>query len=114
MAVNVNDRREIWLFSEVERIRKGEHVYRRMKFNIVKYGDDPEEFLEPVNVSDFEDVLGNSGPISAFPSATGGGTGRFTGVRILKGRLCEVHSYDSFDADNTPQSWANGATPTGF
>jgi hypothetical protein len=106
----VNDRRETWLFTEVEG-RGTNRVYRRLKFNIVKYGVDPEEFLEPVNQSDFDDIIGMSGPIVS----TSGGLGRFHEIKILpRGRLCDVHSFDDFDAAASSYTDIPGRTPTGW
>ena len=109
LGLNVNDRRETWLFSEIETLH-GQKVYRRLKFNIVQYGDDPEEFLEAINVSGSEDLIGMSGPM--VPATAG--IGRFAGVRMMQGRLCDVHAFDDYDAAAAGFSLPAGRTPTGF
>ena len=94
LGINVTDRRETWLFSQIDQ-KQGKPVYRRMGFNIVQYGDDPEEFLEPADLTSFgEDVVGMGGPVIA----ASGGIGRFWGVRLMTGRLCGVHSFNDYDA----------------
>ena len=105
LGLNVNDRRETWLFSELE-VKQGKPVYRRLKWNVVTYGDDPEEFLEPVNAGAFDDLVGQPAPTS--------GVGRFTGIRLVKGKLCDVHSYDDYDASGHGYVDIAGRTPTGF
>ncbi len=96
---NPLDRRETWLFSEVSgRTHTNNKVYRRLKFNVVQFGDDPEEFLEPVNVSDLEDMVTFSGPLSARDNGTNSGMGRMSAVRMMKGRYSPYHSFDDFDA----------------
>ncbi len=70
-------------------------IYRRLKFNVVTYGDDPEEFIEPVNFEPFEDVTGGTGPIA--PSS---GMGRVVGLKTMTGRLSPFHSFDDYDAAN--------------
>lgn len=105
MGLNVNDRRETWLFSEVE-TRQGRKICRRLKFNLVQYGDDPEQFLEPVNADLFEDIVGMAGPITANQAT--GGMGRFVGIQMMQGRLSPVHSFDDYDAATL------GCSPTGI
>lgn len=105
----MNDRRETWLFSEVE-VKQGKPVLRRLKWNEVQYGDDPETFLEPANSGAFDDLVGQPAPIGFREN----GQGRFYGFKVVKGRLCDVHSFDDFDAASVGFNLPSGMTPTGF
>ncbi len=86
---------------------------RRLKWNIVQYGDDPTEYLEPVNAAGHEDIIGFTGPI--LQNQVAGGVGRCWGIRNIKGKLCDVHAFDDFDAANSSYTdLGNGKTPSGF
>jgi hypothetical protein len=78
----------------------------------VRYGDDPEEYLEPANLSPFEDILGMTGPI--LPQENASAMARVVGYKIITGRLCDVHAFDEYDAAACGYTDVPGRIPTGF
>ena len=94
LGFDVNDRRETWLFSETGAANNGPKIYRRLQCNLVQYGSDPEQYLEPVNISDFDDAVSWTGPISYRD----GGWGRISGFQVMTGRFSPMHSFNDYDA----------------
>lgn len=95
--LNVSDRRETWLFSEIE-TKDGKPIYRRLKWNIVQYGSDPAEYLEPVNAGSFDDTVTGAGTAGSPVGFTDNGVGRMIGIRMVRGRVSRVHAFDDYDA----------------
>ena len=88
MAFEPETRVETWVFQQCNTVN-GRAVYRRCNFNVVRYGSDPDCFIEPRNVSTVVDTVGGTHkPVD--PVTMCGQVGQF---EIINSRN-PVHSFD--------------------
>jgi hypothetical protein len=94
MAYESPLRLETWLFQRISTSAAGTPVYKRLKYNFVRYDGNPERVIEPVNQDAFVNLVG----ITGTPFVPRNDFGQVEGFEFFDGRPFEVFAIDDFDA----------------
>lgn len=95
---NPTQRNETRLFQQIDVDAFGNPVYRQLKYALVQYGSNPEQFVEPIS-NETVWYTGANGAQIARPIASPTNGSRITAIKFFNARPFRVFSFDDYDVN---------------